>query len=109
MPMKPPVFRPSYLPAPKEQAKAYDRERGSQRERGYTRQWEKARRAFLAQHPLCVMCKAEGRATSATDLDHKIPHRSDQALFWDAANWQPLCHAHHSRKTRAERGRVFGG
>jgi len=86
---------------------AYDQERGSQRERGYTRQWEKARLAFLREHPLCVHCEAQGFVTAATDVDHRIPHRGDQALFWNVANWQPLCRPCHSRKTRAEGGRTF--
>jgi 5-methylcytosine-specific restriction enzyme A len=85
----------------------YDRERGSQRERGYTRRWEKARLAFLQEHPLCAQCQTQGLVTAATDLDHKTPHRGDVVLFWDTANWQPLCHSHHSQKTRAEGGRTF--
>jgi 5-methylcytosine-specific restriction protein A len=89
------------------QSYAYDRDRGSQRERGYTRRWEKARLGFLREYPLCVHCEAQGFVTAATDVDHKIPHRGDMVLFWDTANWQPLCHSHHSQKTRAEGGRAF--
>ena len=37
-----------------------------------------------------------------TDVDHIIPHRGDQKLFWDKSNWQALCHRHHSMKTRRE-------
>ena len=32
-------------------------------------------------------------------LDHIIPHRGDQKLFWDEGNWQALCKACHDRKT----------
>ena len=32
-------------------------------------------------------------------LDHIIPHRGDQKLFWDEQNWQPLCKDCHDRKT----------
>ena len=53
---------------------------GSARKRGYTWKWEKARALFLKQHPLCVMCSAEGRVTAATVVDHIIPHRQDAAL-----------------------------
>ena len=28
-------------------------------------------------------------------VNHKVPHRGDQALFWDRANWEPLCHDDH--------------
>lgn len=80
--------------------------RGSARERGYTSRWDKARKTYLMQHPLCVMCKREGRVTPATVVDHIIPHKGDQALFWDTDNWQSLCAPHHNRdKQREERGR----
>lgn len=75
-------------------------------QRGYGYKWQKAREGFLRSHPLCVMCQAEDRVTAATVVDHKTPHRGDQALFWDRANWQSLCATHHSRdKQREERWR----
>lgn len=85
----------------------YDQHRGSARERGYNTRWEKARKTYLASHPLCVMCKREGRIAPATVVDHIIPHKGDTALFWDTENnWQPLCKPHHDRdKQRQERVR----
>lgn len=75
-------------------------------QRGYGYKWQKARKGFLRSHPLCVMCQAEDRVTAATVVDHKTPHRGDQALFWDRGNWQSLCATHHSRdKQREERQR----
>ena len=68
-------------------------------QRGYGYKWQKARRRFLDAHPLCVACQANGRPTLATDVDHRIPHRGDQSLFWDESNWQALCHSCHSEKT----------
>ena len=65
-------------------------------DRGYGRAWQKARKRFLETHPLCVECMKEGRYVKATDVDHIIPHRGDETLFWDRSNWQPLCHKHHS-------------
>lgn len=54
------------------------------------------------------MCEAEGRTTAASVVDHIKPHRGDQALFWDRANWQPLCKPHHDRdKQREERGSLI--
>ena len=35
-------------------------------------------------------------------LDHIIPHRGDQKLFWDRSNLQPLCEHHHNVKTMTE-------
>lgn len=71
-------------------------------ERGYGRAWQKARKRFLETHPLCVACAREGKYVKATDVDHIVPHRGDMRLFWDESNWQPLCHKHHSIKTRNE-------
>lgn len=51
------------------------------------------------------MCEREGRITAAKVVDHIIPHKGDQTLFWDKANWQSLCAPHHNRdKQREERG-----
>jgi len=71
--------------------------------RGYGYGWQQARAIHLRQHPLCVYCEEEGRVTAATVVDHRIPHRGDQTLFWDRKNWQSLCKAcHDGRKAREE-------
>ena len=75
----------------------HDRETAS--ERGYGEKWQRARRIFLASHPLCVRCLKEKKITKATVVDHIIPHRGDQRLFWDETNWQPLCKDCHDKKT----------
>lgn len=84
--------------------------RPNARQRGYTRRWEKARETFLTQHPFCKMCEEQGRVTAATVVDHVVPHKGDQRLFWDTANWQALCKPHHDRtKQRMEKlGVVIG-
>ena len=64
-------------------------------QRGYGAAWRRAREAFLRDHPLCVMCLAEGKLTPATVVDHIKPHRGDPTLFWDTTNWQSLCKQHH--------------
>jgi 5-methylcytosine-specific restriction enzyme A len=74
-------------------------------ERGYGAKWQRARALHLMTHPLCAMCEAEGRVTAATIVDHKTPHRGNQALFWNEDNWQSLCATHHSSdKQREENG-----
>ena len=35
------------------------------------------------------------RITATEVTDHVIPHKGDQALFWDHDNWQPACGWHH--------------
>ena len=73
--------------------------RGTAAQRGYDGRWRKARVLFLRKHPLCVECLREKRLTPATVVDHILPHRGDEQLFWDEGNWQPLCKACHDRKT----------
>ena len=45
--------------------------------------------------------------TAATVVDHIIPAKGSPELFWDEANWQPLCKYHHDAKTAREDG-AFG-
>lgn len=68
------------------------------------RAWVDGRAAYLAMHPLCVECKAEGVLAAAIIVDHIVPHRGDPGLFYDQTNWQPLCKHHHDVKTAAEDG-----
>jgi len=71
-------------------------------QRGYTGDWARASRAYRKENPLCVRCKAEGRLTPATQVDHIKPWRGDRELFWDISNWQSLCASCHSLKTNHE-------
>jgi len=91
--------------------------------RGYGYAWQKAREGHLRSHPFCAMCLDElGIGASlaketvivecaernvavpwACVVDHRVPHRGDQKLFWNRLNWQSLCTTHHSRdKQRSE-------
>lgn len=87
---------------PTMQAGSWRTEGMTSTQRGYGYKWQQARSAFLREHPLCAMCEAEGRVEVATVVDHKIPHRGDQKLFWRRSNWQPLCVTHHSRDKQRE-------
>ena len=75
-------------------------DRANAYERGYSSQWQKARKQFLAKNPLCAECERTEKFTQATVVDHIKPHRGDKMLFWDEKNWQPLCKKCHDRKTR---------
>lgn len=80
-------------------------DRRTSAQRGYGSRWQKARATYLREHPLCRMHEQLGRIVPATVVDHVVPHRGDLALFWDTANWQPLCKDCHDRhKQRLERG-----
>lgn len=84
--------------------KVSDERRGSSAERGYGSRWQKARATYLRSHPLCCKHEEKGEIVAATEVDHKVPHRGDQQLFWDRNNWQPLCKSCHSHKTATEDG-----
>ena len=66
----------------------------------YTVRWRALRTQVLSAHPLCVVCMEERRVTAATEVDHRVPHRSDPVLFWEYHNLQALCVSCHSRKTQ---------
>ena len=82
----------------------YRDDRGSANSRGYTARWRRERARYLAEHPWCAECQRQGRLEPATEVDHIVPHKGDQALFWDRGNWQGLCKRCHSRKTAGEDG-----
>jgi 5-methylcytosine-specific restriction protein A len=92
MPIKPKSYRPA-------NHKTSDQRRGSAASRGYGRRWQAASSQFKADNPLCVECLKDGIVEAAFAVDHIIPHRGDQRLFWATSNWQSLCRTHHSRKT----------
>lgn len=81
-------------------------ERESPTKRGYNYKWTKARKVFLAQHPVCECpeCKASGHPLPANVVDHIIPHRGNQNLFWDENNWQAMNKRCHDKKTARENG-----
>lgn len=81
--------------------------RDNANKRGYGHKWRKSRLVFLANNPLCVYCQREGRITAANVVDHIVPHKGDQKLFWDETNWQSLCkECHDSEKKREEHGTI---
>jgi 5-methylcytosine-specific restriction protein A len=71
--------------------------------RGYGHRWRCYREAYLLRHPLCVMCADRGLTVAATVVDHRIPHKGDEALFWNENNHQSLCKpCHDGDKARQE-------
>lgn len=62
--------------------------RPSARQRGYTRQWERESKAFLAC-PANRTCSC-GCGQPADMVDHRIAPKGDMTLFWDRSNWQPM-------------------
>ena len=79
--------------------------RESSAKRGYGRKWRTAREIFLKRHPLCIFHAKRGEVVPANVVDHILPHKGDQKLFWDIGNWQPLCRGcHDSEKRKQELG-----
>ena len=83
--------------------------RGSASARGYDRDWEAARRAYLAEYPLCEIGVKCGNLPLhrrlAVLVDHKLPIRKGGARL-DTANFQSACWACHSWKTATQDGGV---
>lgn len=59
--------------------------------------WRRIRLEFLFKNPFCVKC-----GDPAKIVDHIIPHRGQESLFYDETNLQSLCWKCHSAKTLAE-------
>lgn len=69
----------------------------------YTPEWrDDFRPTQLLREPFCRECAKQGQRVRATQVDHKIPHRGDWALFTDRRNLQSLCERHHNQKTALE-------
>lgn len=75
--------------------------------RGYTYQWQKASKAFLAEPGNQLCCcpdclSGAKRIKVATVVDHEPPHRGDMVKFWDRSTWRPMAKTCHDAKTQRE-------
>lgn len=84
-----------------EHIREQEQARGTATQRGYDSDWRKLRAAHIASHPTCSQ---PGCTLPATDVDHVIAHRGNDALRLDPGNLQSFCHGHHSQKTVSEDG-----
>jgi 5-methylcytosine-specific restriction protein A len=85
------------------QDRAYDERRGSAASRGYDWRWQRLRLGVLSEEPLCRSCRAAGRVTAATEVDHIEPLERAPERRLERSNLQPLCHACHVAKTAEDR------
>ena len=75
--------------------------RPSASRRGYGQAWRvKAARILVRDGKLCVPCRAAGRLTPATMVDHITPKHLGGTD--DAANLRAICRPCHARKTGQE-------
>lgn len=95
----PNLTRERYCANHKKLNNQYDNHRGTAAHRGYGAKWRKARITYLSKNLICLRC-----GDIATVVDHITPHKGDISLFWNVANWQPLCKTCHNRKTVKEDG-----
>lgn len=63
--------------------------------RGYDARWKAAAAKFKRTHPCCLGCAALNRRVATEIVDHVVPHKGDQEVFWNASMWQPSCRWHH--------------
>lgn len=76
----------------------------------YGPRWRRLRADYLRRNPICVEHRRLGFVVVANIVDHKIPHKGDQVLFWSESNWQALCKTcHDSWKQASERGVTRSG
>lgn len=64
--------------------------------------WKQARALQLRREPLCRMCRELGQYVEAGVVDHVVPHRGDERLFFDTENLQSLCKPCHDRHKQAQ-------
>ncbi len=64
--------------------------------------WKQASKAFRKMNPLCAECEKHGAINPSEVVDHIIPHKGNEDLFWNADNWQALCKRCHDVKSARE-------
>jgi 5-methylcytosine-specific restriction enzyme A len=113
-----PITHPShmpYIPKPKPRPWLLTKEKsskhGGRKERSpeySTYRWQKFRAAYLAEHPLCVLCHdIDKRVVEATVCDH-IKQVTKGGAFYDPENIRALCYTHHQRVSGLQRhGKVL--
>ncbi|MCP4703273.1 MAG: HNH endonuclease [candidate division Zixibacteria bacterium] len=82
--------------------KQYHRNRNKEWQHLYGSSWQRARKSFLSQYPLCAECLKNGITKVANVVDHRIPHKGNTNLFWNVGNWNSLCYSCHNKKTAKE-------
>ena len=68
------------------------------------KRWRLLRMHWLKCNPLCVECSKNHRLVPATVVDHIVPHKGKQSMFYDTNNLQSLCKQCHDIKTARDNG-----
>ncbi len=67
----------------------------------YGKNWQRIRRAYVAAHPLCERCAAQGRYVPVEEVHHVVPLADGGTNDWD--NLMGLCRRCHA-ELHAEMG-----
>ena len=82
----------------KQENKRYEKyDRPPEMKKWYGRAWKRIRDRHIAQHPLCEVCKRNGRLTPAEEVHHIIP--LSQGGTHEDSNLMSLCKCCHSEIT----------
>ena len=76
-----------------------DDRRLSPSKRGYDSTWQKLRKMFLAENPICQDCLAAGKLKPATEVHHKAKIADSPNLRLETTNLVGYCKSCHSRRT----------
>ena len=80
----------------------WQRGKGNTTERGYGHAWRKVRGfVMMRDKHLCQVCKASGRLTPATEVDHVVSKARGGSD--DPSNLRGICRKCHATKTGNER------
>jgi 5-methylcytosine-specific restriction endonuclease McrA len=74
-----------------------------------TARWRGLRSSQLNRRPLCQPCEKAGRLEAASVVNHRIPHRGDERLFFDAGNLESMCKVCHDGPTQRAEIAGFSG
>jgi 5-methylcytosine-specific restriction protein A len=92
-------YCPEHTYLVKELNKQKEKLRKSARERGYDSTWEKLRKIFLRENPLCQDCLDAGKLTPANEVHHIKKVKEHPELRLVKTNLRALCKACHNRRT----------
>jgi len=80
-----------------ERRRPSDEHRGSARQRGYTRAWERLRAYVLRTEPLCRPCQVKGIVRPATLVHHLDPISEGNPNLPPLDRLVPMCEECHAR------------
>ena len=79
-----------------EERRRYDKyQRSKDVNKKYGRAWKRIRDRYVREHPLCEMCKEDGRLTPTDEVHHVLP--VSQGGTHDRSNLMSLCKSCHNK------------